>query len=246
MRGVTRALVVTGMFMVGTGVCAAQEQEQQGARGRERGREQGRREPRQGREAPEGRAWGRFMFRLPDETREFVEQFYPGRLEELERLRRTDLGRLRQEIAAIMREKRELDELKEADPEAYERRRDQAQLERQAAELAGKIREAEGQDAKNAAKQRLTEVVSRLFDIQCENVDREVQELNEHVQRMRELLEKRRAAKEKIVERRVGEMSGESEHLHWDAPEVLPREHREEPEQQGLRLELMRPGLQRP
>lgn len=237
MCGVVRALIVTGMLIVGAGVCAAQEQERE--------REPGRREPRQRREAPQGRAWGRFMFRLPDEAREFVEQFYPGRLEELERLRRTDLGRLRREIAAIMREKRELDELKEVDPEAYERRRDHAQLERQAEELADKIREAEGQDAKNAAKQRLTEVVSRLFDIQCENFEREVQELNEHVQRMRELLEKRRAAKDKIVERHVGEMSGESEHLHWDPPEVQPREHEEEPEQQGMRLELMRRGFQR-
>ena len=234
MHRITRALVVVGLVVVSCGLCLAQEG---GPRERPRGGAEG------------GR--GRREFRLPEEFREFVEKVAPGRLEQIEQLRRTDPARMREVMMDLMRQKRRLDELKERDPAAYERTIESAQLEREARDMAEAARGTENEEEKTVVKEKLAEVISRLFDIQCENYEREIAEQTKRLEDMKKLLEKRRAAKEKIVKRRVDELTGDDDVLRWDpsprrGPGRRPEAARRGPEaQQRGREGQARPFMRR-
>ena len=232
-RIVTKALMVTGMLLVGLAPCLGQEERRPEPQGEEGVRGRGRREGMERREGPGGwggRFRGRGEFRLPDELREFLEDFAPGELQELQQLRLRDTNRFRQALGSILQRKRRLDELKETDPEAYERHRNKAQLEHQAREIATQIREAHDEEAKAAAKEKLCEIVSQLFDIQCEERVQEIEELTKRAEELRQMLEIRQSAKEKIVERRVSDLTGDGDHLRWDT-EGHPRQR--EPQARG-------------
>ena len=154
--------------------------------------------------------------RFPEELQEFLEDFMPGRVEELARLRRTNMGEFREVMGQIMRQKRELDQLRERDPDEYERRRNRLLLETEARELVEQVRRTENQEAKQAAKERLAEIVSQQFEFQCEDIEKQIEALTEQIRKTKELLEKRRASKEKIVQRRVDELCGDEDHLRWN------------------------------
>jgi len=201
-------LAIGWLGMIALLVCSATAWAQEGQEGRrERGQEEAGRE---------GRRRGRREMRLPDEMREFLEDFAPGRLEELERLREKDPGRVREMMGRMFMEKRRMDELKEKDPEAYERRRNQAHLEYEAKGLVAKIREGATDAEKAEAKKRLADIVGQLFETQCEDYQGAIDQMVERVEQMRAKLEQRRAAKDKIVERRVEDLCVDPEVLRWD------------------------------
>ncbi len=154
-----------------------------------------------------------------EELREFVEEVMPGRLERIMALRQTDPARFREMMGDLIRQKRRLDELKERDPAAYEQEITRLSLENETREQAEAAREAKTEEAKKAAKAKLTELVSQLFEIQCDQLEREIQEQAKRLEEMRQLLKKRRAAKDKIVERRVQELTGEDAVLRWEIHE---------------------------
>jgi len=192
-------------------VCSATAWAQEGQERREGRRERGQEEARR-----EGRRRGRGEMRMPDELREFAEDFAPGRLEELERLRERDPARAREMMGRLFMEKRRMDKLKETDPEAYERRRNQAHLEYEAKGLVAKIREGATDAEKAEAKKRLAEIVAQLFEAQCEEYQGAIDQMQERVEQMRAKLEQRRAAKDKIVARRVEDLCVDPEALRWD------------------------------
>lgn len=201
-------LAIGWFGMIALLVCSATAWAQEGQEGRrERGQEEAGRE---------GRRRGRREMRLPDELREFIEDFAPGRLEELERLREKDPARAREMMGRLFMEKRRMDELKEKDPEAYERRRNQAHLESEAKGLVGKIREGATDAEKAEAKKRLADIVGQLFEIQCEDYQGSIDEMLERAEQMRAKLEQRRAAKDKVVARRVEDLCVDPEVLRWD------------------------------
>ena len=105
MFDMSKTLAIVGILTVGLGTCHAQEE-----RGRRRGRDE---EGEAGRRGGPMRGGGEMRF--PEELQEFLEDFMPGRLEELARLRRTDMGQFRAMMGQIMRQKRELDELMSLD-----------------------------------------------------------------------------------------------------------------------------------
>lgn len=168
--------------------------------------------------------------RFPEELQEFLEDFMPGRIEELAHLRRSDMGQFREMMGQIMRQKRQLDELRERDPDEYERRRKQILLEVESKELVEQVRRTENEEAKRAAKDRLTETVSQQFEYQCEDLEKRIEALTEQVQKMKELLEKRRSSKEKIVQRRVDELCGDEDHLRWSIGEQKQEPRPQTPE----------------
>ena len=94
-------LAIGWFGMIALLVCSATAWAQEGQEGRrERGQEEAGRE---------GRRRGRREMRLPDELREFIEDFAPGRLEELERLREKDPARAREMMGRLFMEKRRMD-----------------------------------------------------------------------------------------------------------------------------------------
>ena len=226
MFDVSRILAIAGILTVGLGTSLAQEE-----RGGRRGRPE---------EGGPGR-WGGPMrgggeMRFPEELQEFLEDFMPGRVEELARLRRTNMNQFREMMGQIMRQKRELDELRERDPDEYERRRSQILLDVESRELVEQVRRTENEEAKQAAKEKLTEIVSQQFEYQCEDIEKRVEALTEQIQKMKELLEKRRASKEKIVLRRVDELCGDDAHLRWNIGQQNreQRAQRQEGRQRGF------------
>lgn len=163
-----------------------------------------------------------------EELRDLVEQIMPGRFEQLMQLRKTNPDRFRQTVMGLMQKKRQLDALKERDPAAYERTITQLTLEAKAQEIAEAARKADNEEGKKAAKDKLAEVVSQLFDIQCETLQQTIEDQTKRIGEMKQLLEKRRASKDKIVQRRVDELTGDDAVLRWDVGRRPEGGHRAE------------------
>ncbi len=205
------AALILGLAWLGcTSVCLGQEDG-------ERANRRGNAERREGaRPVRRRNAEGRGGPMAGEELRDFVEQVMPGRFEQIMALRRTNPDRFRQTVMSLMQKKRQLDELKERDPAAYERAVTQMGLEAEVREIAEAARKADNEEGKKAAKDKLADAVGQLFDIQCETLQQEIQEQTQRIEEMKQLLEKRRAAKEKIVQRRVDELTGDDAVLRWE------------------------------
>ncbi len=182
-------------------------------------RRMGERPPMQGRPGmpppgrdPEGRR------REFEELLPAIKELDPGILERIEQFKREgrheDAMRLMEEAIARTRELREL---KERDPEGFKLQQDANAIERQAEDLGAKLRRipADRREERDAAKAQLKDVVGKLFDVREKLRGREVEELKRRVAELQDLLKKRQEARDRIIERRLRQLSGEPDELDW-------------------------------
>jgi hypothetical protein len=109
---------------------------------------------------------------------------------------------------------RDLNDLKQRDPKAYERMQSMRTLDREGRELADHVRQAPPEE-KEAATKRLLENLGKQFELREEQRVREIAELKRRVEGLEKSLTDRKANKEKIVERRKKEMLGEKVDEDW-------------------------------
>jgi hypothetical protein len=105
-------------------------------------------------------------------------------------------------------------EMKERDPEGFERLGKMRQMERESLDLADQARRAAPEE-RPALSQKLKEVLGRLFEAREESRARELSEMKRRVEEIEKSLAGRRAAKDKIVERRRRELLGEKSDDEW-------------------------------
>jgi hypothetical protein len=105
-------------------------------------------------------------------------------------------------------------EMKERDPEGFERLGKMRQMERESLDLADQARRAPPEE-RPALSERLKELLGRLFEAREEVRARELAEMKRRVEEIEKSLAGRRAAKDKIVERRRRELLGEKSDDEW-------------------------------
>ena len=61
----------------------------------------------------------------------------------------------------------------------------------------------------------MKELLTKQFDLKLKHERRELAEMEEEMDEFRMLLKKREANRERIISRRMSELSGDEEDLHW-------------------------------
>jgi hypothetical protein len=109
---------------------------------------------------------------------------------------------------------RDLNDLKQRDPKAFERMQSMRTLDREGMELAEQVRRGPPEE-REAATKKLQENLAKQFDLREEQRVREISELKRRIEGLEKSLTDRKANKEKIVERRKKELLGEKVDEDW-------------------------------
>jgi len=150
----------------------------------------------------------------PDMRRKIEEEF-PGAIERI-----MDWGQENPEAAENeMRHMRELlDEmtrLKEVDPEAYELRKRDYELERKTEELGKRIRDTPDGEQREEMRRRLSELLEEQFELRMQMREREAKRIEQELKEIRALLERRRQQQVEIIQRRLDQLTGDPEMMKW-------------------------------
>ncbi len=213
-----RKLIATTLMLGAGGIAWAQEPEQP-----ERERE--RRPPRPPMEEPrhreprpgfEGREPGPGLH--PEQIERIlraIREIEPRKAEELERLRERDPDRFLHMIRETGEHVRRIHELRERNPEEFERFMRVRRMEEETERLAGEIRRTDSADEREKMTAKLREQLNELFDLREAGREREVKELEKRLVELRKILKERRERKAEIVKRRMEQMMGKGEVLDW-------------------------------
>jgi hypothetical protein len=167
-------------------------------------------EPRRGPGGPELR-----LTPALEEVKAWLREHEPEAHRRVERAieegRRPEAARLLMDAEPRMRE---MAELKNRDPKAYEKAQELRRLERESLDVAARARGASPADREAAAKM-LREKLDRLFDLREEQKARELDELKRRVAEIEKQLDARKASKDRIVDRRKRELLGERLQDDW-------------------------------
>ena len=191
------------------------ERRERGERAQEEGPPRGRRM----REFPGvGEIVHQTLRRVPEEERaevvRFIREYFEGELAEAEELARKEPGEAREIVTDVVHEARELLELREENPEAFEKAMHEPKLGRRSAELAERCRASKG-EAREQLLKELRGVLSEAFGLRQASMKDEMRELERELQRLRTLVEKREENRDAIVERRIEQLTGEGDFLEW-------------------------------
>jgi hypothetical protein len=148
-------------------------------------------------------------------AKEWAKANDPALFEEVTRLESERPEEATRRWTRLAHEVRDLNWMKDHDPERYDSRLKIRKLEGKSEDLADRARRSEGQE-KEEAKRELKEVLGQLFDLREADKQWELKRLEDELSRLKESFDKRRAAKDKIVERRLEEMTGEAGDFDWD------------------------------
>lgn len=150
-----------------------------------------------------------------DEVRNWLKENEPETFRRLAQLqedgRRDEAMRILMEATPRMRE---MKDLKERDPKAFERMAEMRRLDRESQDQAEQARRAPPEE-REAAVKKLKETLGRLFDAREDIRQRELAELKRRVESLEKALSDRKAGKERIVEKRRRELMGEKSEDDW-------------------------------
>ncbi|HZF00090.1 MAG TPA: hypothetical protein VE981_23980 [Planctomycetota bacterium] len=151
----------------------------------------------------------------PDEVRAWIKDNEPETFRRLSQFqeegKREDVQRVLADASMRMRE---MADLKQRDPKAYERMQEMRRLEREGMELAEQARRSPPEE-KDGVSKKLAENLTKQFDLREEQRVREIAELKRRVEALEKALGDRKGNKEKIVERRRRELMGEKVDEDW-------------------------------
>lgn len=108
---------------------------------------------------------------------------------------------------------RQLPELQQRDPEAYEISMNDLRLDRQSQELVKRIRG--NRDATDQDRIRLKEMISEHFDVRQRKYDREVERLEARLSQLRQRIQARQERRSEIEDKRFTELVGASDDSNW-------------------------------
>lgn len=175
-----------------------EEMRRRGGPGRERGPE--RDGPVTREEIEEARKW--LQENEPEQARMLEEILASGEPMRSSRMVREALHR-----------KRDLEDMKQRDPEGYARLQKMRELERKSGELAEKIRR--GGHGNEELRKQLSEALGQLFDLREEMRAKELAELKRRVEELEKVLQRRKEGRGSIIERRLKELLGEKSDEDW-------------------------------
>ena len=104
--------------------------------------------------------------------------------------------------------------LEEHDPEMYKVMQQDRELDHKSRELAAQYRQAPSQQ-RDAVKKLLEQVVEQHFDVRQQRHALELKRLEEELKRLHERMDRRAKARKEVVEKRVSELLGIDDDLHF-------------------------------
>jgi hypothetical protein len=150
-----------------------------------------------------------------EKIRAFLKEFYPEKLEELERLREENPAAFAREIQGCVREIQNLENLKKNDPERFKEVIELRKLERESMRIAESYRRERDTNKKVEIKQKLREILNCIFEHKNKEQQREIEHLSQELDRLKKRIESRTQNKDKILDRRINEMTGEKDESDW-------------------------------
>ena len=200
-----RWIAVAGMV---TGLCtwaAAEEHEREHREREHYEREQDEREHREHRQPAE----------LAERVMHFAREHAPEALRKLEWAReegREAYFETLRDFAEFMHEYREMAEDR---PDFADRHLRIGRLNLRSEILAHEYREAKNEEGRGKIRDELEDTVKEAFHLQLEELEIEVGTVAEELEHMREMLAKRKEHADRIVRRRLGDLTEMDEALEW-------------------------------
>lgn len=158
---------------------------------------------------------GEFRENLPGEAELMaaLEKEDPELHQRLMELKKRNPMKFRHELGQLLREKTELEELRQHDPDFYQLMSETRKLERQVERLVEKIHRTGG-GSQESLRSEIKDILGQLFDAREKIKQRELNDLRKKVEDMERQLQQRRANKEIMVDQRMRELLGEES--MWD------------------------------
>ena len=117
-------------------------------------------------------------------------------------------------LCVLIQQASDLLELKNVDRKRFEKLLTQRQLERQAEELALKIREETVED-RDASLEELRRLLEEAFEIKQENMRADVEAMAHDLEELKAFIEKRQGSREAIITHYMKELTGETVYMDW-------------------------------
>jgi len=156
--------------------------------------------------------------RLPERGRnnimEFAHEHFDDVFKDAKRIFAQEMDEAVEMVMNAFRESMELLELREMEPEEFERAIQERRLEREAEALARHAAQLEGEVREKTIAQ-LRKLLSESFELRQENMRRQMGELERELARLKTLVEKRQQHRDLVIERRIKDLTGEPDHLQW-------------------------------
>ena len=152
------------------------------------------------------------LYLTPEQEEEalaYIKKNQPDEFEELMVWKQTRAVRYQQLVSRAFREMRFLKNLKEKDPQKYERISRERKLNRESMRLAKTYRAAEGEEEKERLENEIAALLNELFDLRQMIRKEEIDKLERKLTELRQVNQKRLDNKEAIIQRRLTELLGD-------------------------------------
>ena len=140
---------------------------------------------------------------------EIIRNQRPWEAERLEKVKANRPNAYNMLLRQALLGERMMDRARQEDPEAFERRKQELDLERQEHELAMQYQQAQGEKAKKELEAQLKDLLGKHFDLRSENHKREIKRAEEQLARLREQMEAREKNRGDIIKRKSMELLGQ-------------------------------------
>ncbi|MBN2028858.1 hypothetical protein JW824_01305 [bacterium] len=149
------------------------------------------------------------------EVLKYLEEYSPELAERLSRIKESNSDTYREQLSRAYRQMIYMDNLKETDPEQYERVSEERRLELESNQLATQYKNTTDEDEKRGIKAELEDLLFELFDYRQMNRIVEIERLEERLESLKEENQNRLDNKDQIVNNRLLELLGERSGLEW-------------------------------
>ncbi len=157
--------------------------------------------------------------RIPPEKEhellEFIKERSANEAEYLNQLREKNEIDYFRYLLSINHHQRQLEEIKESDPQRYERHKKMLELDKQTESLVKTFHSKNDEKEKDEIRKKLRKVLMQLFEYRQQQREEEIVRLNEKLKNLRDILDERQGKKDAIVDLRLKKLLGELNHLAW-------------------------------
>lgn len=151
----------------------------------------------------------------PNEVIKFAKEFMPELAEDLAKMKEENPERYRNVIRENYIKMQHLREMKKRNPEQFERVIQEQKMEREARNLAEKYRQSKDDKEKEAVKKELRKLLEKIFDLKELDKQEEVKRVEEQLNKLKEKVNKRKSERDKIIDDRLKQLTGEKEEWGW-------------------------------
>jgi hypothetical protein len=160
------------------------------------------------------RVWGRFPDVNPEQTMAFLGETLPDEMREFRVLAAERREEAVDFLTSLVRQSIELQAIKRRHPDLFAQHVTQRRLEHEAEEAAQAVRQSSGA-ARAQAVTGLRQKLESVFEVKQLLMQRDVEQMETELRDLKEMIEKRQQNRQAIVTRRLSELIGEANDLHW-------------------------------